>query len=74
MKVKPKSKKVATVDIEYCVACGACMKECPFGAIKIEKGIYAKVDEEKCVGCGKCAKICPASIIEIRNRGELSNG
>lgn len=60
-----KSKKKAFVDTTYCVACGACAKECPLEAIHIYKGIYAEVDGEKCVGCSKCARICPASTIEI---------
>lgn len=71
-KPKKKSKKIAQVDREYCVACGACVKECKFGAITIEKGVYAKIDEDKCVGCGKCAKICPASVIGIISRKETN--
>ena len=59
-----KSKKIAQVD-SLCVACGTCVRECPFSAISITNGIKAKIDLEKCVGCGKCSKICPASIIEI---------
>ena len=59
-------RKKAYVDIKYCVACGACQKNCPLGAISIYKGIFAKVDFNKCVGCSKCAKVCPASIIEIK--------
>ena len=57
-------KKIAKVG-NYCVACGTCIKECPFGAITIQKGIRAEVNESKCVGCGKCSKICPASTITI---------
>ena len=67
---KKKSKRIAQVDREYCVACGACVKECKFGAITIEQGMYAKIDEEKCVGFKKCAKICPASVIKIIERGK----
>lgn len=59
-------KKKAYVETKNCVACGTCVKTCPFGAISIYKGIYAKVDYSKCVGCGKCAKACPASVIEIK--------
>ncbi|HHX63023.1 MAG TPA: 4Fe-4S binding protein [Epulopiscium sp.] len=73
-KVKRKSKKIAKVDKDYCVACGACVKECKFGAIKIKKGVYAKIDKDKCVGCGKCAKICPASVIQMIKRGETDGG
>lgn len=59
-------KRKAYVDNKYCVACGVCARTCPFGAISIYKGIYAKVDFNKCVGCSKCAKQCPASVIEIK--------
>lgn len=59
-------KKKAYVHIKYCVACGACQKTCPIGAISVYKGMYAKVNLDKCVGCSKCAVACPASIIEIK--------
>ncbi len=59
-----KSKNIAQVD-NLCVACGTCIKVCPFGAIQIRDGIKAIIDLDKCVGCGKCQKICPASVIEI---------
>lgn len=61
-------KRKAYVDTKHCVACGVCQKTCPFGAISIYKGIYAKVSFDKCVGCSKCAKECPASVIEIKAR------
>lgn len=61
-----RKKRKAFVDQNDCVACGCCMKACPFSAIQVERGIMAVVDEEKCVGCGKCAKECPASVITIQ--------
>lgn len=45
-------KRKATVDQSVCVACGACAKVCPKGAISVWKGCFATVAEEKCVGCG----------------------
>lgn len=69
--MKNKSKRIAKVNKEVCVACGACMKECKFGAITIKNGVYAQVDKNQCVGCNKCAKICPASVIDIIPRGEV---
>ncbi len=59
-----RNKKVAKIGSQ-CVACGTCIRECPFGAIKITNGVKANVNTEICVGCGKCSKICPASVIEI---------
>ncbi|MGN1156508.1 MAG: 4Fe-4S binding protein [Agathobacter sp.] len=63
-----KSKKYVRVDKARCVACGACVKECPRNAITIWKGCYANSDENICVGCGKCAFICPAGSIEVLQR------
>lgn len=59
------SKKCAVVDTKHCVACGACMKECPKGAITVWKGCFAVVDDETCVGCGLCYKTCPVGCIGI---------
>ena len=63
-------KKLAFPDKKICVACGACMKVCPKGAISVYRGCYAVVDEAKCVGCGLCAKTCPAGCIAIKERSE----
>ena len=62
------AKKIAVVDKNICVACGACMKACPKGAISIWRGCYATVNGENCVGCGLCAKTCPAGCITIEDR------
>lgn len=64
------AKRKAQIDTNLCVACGACVKVCPLGALKIIKGIYSEVNEDKCVGCGKCEKECPASVITIIQRRE----
>ena len=55
----------ARVNQNSCVACGCCVKVCPFSAIKVVNGIYAQVDPSKCVGCGKCAREGPASVIKV---------
>ncbi|MDL2218041.1 4Fe-4S binding protein [Christensenellaceae bacterium OttesenSCG-928-M15] len=60
-------KKIAQVGND-CVACGNCVKYCPFGAIAVYKGLYAKVDESKCRGCAKCVKACPADVIVCEKR------
>ena len=61
-------KKLAFADKKICVACGACMKVCPKGAISVHRGCYAVVDGAKCVGCGLCAKACPAGCITVGER------
>lgn len=62
------SKNCASVYKSQCVACGACIKECPRNAITIWKGCHSVVDEKSCVGCGKCSKICPVGCIGIIQR------
>ena len=64
-------KKLAVVDTVRCVACGACAKACPKGAVTVWKGCNAQVDRERCVGCGLCVKTCPAGCIEKRERGAV---
>ena len=62
------AKRFALIDKNSCVACGACIKECPRQAILIHKGCYALVNAEQCVGCSKCEKVCPVGCIEIKER------
>lgn len=64
-------RKKAQVSKSDCVACGACVKECPIGAIKVVAGVFAEADQAKCVGCGKCEKACPASVIQIITKEEV---
>ena len=64
------AQRKATVAQSVCVACGACAKVCPKGAISVWKGCFATVVEEKCVGCGLCAKTCPAGCIAVKERSE----
>ena len=60
-----KIKREAIIDKDYCVACGSCVKVCPFNLIHIEQCVFAEINLDKCVGCGKCAKSCPGSVINI---------
>ena len=40
-----------------CIACGACIPECPTDAI-LAGDIYV-IEPEKCIDCGACANVCP---------------
>jgi ferredoxin len=42
---------------ESCIACGACMAECPVDAIS--EGTPYTIDAEACIDCGACAGACP---------------
>ena len=51
------------VNKSKCAGCGACVKICPYGAIKIEKDGKAVIDEKKCQKCDRCKEACPFDAI-----------
>ena len=59
-------KNELNIDAGACVACGACVEACRFGAVQINDLGCAEVDEEKCIGCGACARKCPRGLIDLR--------
>nr|WP_297766054.1 4Fe-4S binding protein [uncultured Butyrivibrio sp.] len=57
--------KIASVDENVCVCCGACHEVCPTLAITTPDGCHAAVNADLCVGCGKCSRICPTGCISL---------
>jgi ferredoxin len=49
---------------EECIACGACVPECPVEAISEGDPIY-KIDADKCTDCGACVEVCPVEAIKL---------
>ncbi len=49
---------------ESCIACGACLPECPVEAIS-EGDIYV-IDESVCVDCGACNAVCPTGAADAK--------
>ena len=45
-----------------CIACGACMPECPVDAIS--EGEKYTIDQDACIDCGACVPACPVGAIE----------
>ncbi len=60
---------------EKCVACGACIENCPVEAIKyvdpdisgvrVGAGKKAKISPKICIGCASCIAICPVGAIDV---------
>ena len=53
-------------DPDKCVYCTLCAKNCPAGAIEVDRASKSwKLDAESCVGCGSCVSCCPKQCLTI---------
>jgi heterodisulfide reductase subunit A len=60
---------VATVDVDACAWCGACLEACPYDAvarIEADGKTVAEVIKTACKGCGGCVPVCPAEAIDLQ--------
>lgn len=58
--------KGVVLDPEKCTHCGACVAQCPSGALYTEELTYmVQIDQEKCISCGLCVPACPYKAIEV---------
>jgi NAD-dependent dihydropyrimidine dehydrogenase PreA subunit len=54
---------MAYVIDDTCIACGACMGECPTDAISEGDGSKYVIDAGTCIDCGACLDACPTDSI-----------
>jgi Pyruvate/2-oxoacid:ferredoxin oxidoreductase delta subunit len=72
-KLWPLSRHVARHLEDHCIACGLCVKRCPFQAFTHEKREgkadsrpkTIRFDADLCRGCGVCCTACPKDAIEM---------
>ena len=51
-------------DIEKCIGCGACVRDCQRRALEIQNN-KAVITGAHCFGCGHCLAICPENAVKI---------
>lgn len=52
------------VDLEKCIGCGLCTKDCVVNDIKLVEG-KADIKNKNCIKCGHCIAICPKNAVSI---------
>jgi Pyruvate/2-oxoacid:ferredoxin oxidoreductase delta subunit len=57
-------------DAEKCISCGVCVKDCPMGLIKMEKGQLPVINLDKCTGCGLCLRHCGKKAARLVRRDD----
>ncbi len=59
---------IFAIDPSACVACLACVRVCPTGAVEVQEPLV-RIEDEACIRCGLCVPACPHDAIEVT--GEL---
>lgn len=57
-----------SIDEEKCDGCGACIPNCPEGAIQVIDGKARLVGEALCDGLGACVGFCPRGAMTVEKR------
>jgi ferredoxin len=61
-------RKIIKIDLEKCNGCGACIPDCPEGALKMIDGKARLISDLFCDGLGACIGSCPQGAITIEER------
>jgi iron only hydrogenase large subunit-like protein len=63
------------INIEKCVLCYACVRNCPVKAIAVssQEKIPIHIINNRCVGCGACYEVCPYDAVEYRSDISIAN-
>jgi NAD-dependent dihydropyrimidine dehydrogenase PreA subunit len=69
-------RKIIEIDEEKCNGCGACIPNCPEGAMQVIDGKARLVSDISCDGLGACIGHCPEGAISVvaREAEEYSEG
>lgn len=55
------------VDMDTCIVCGTCQRNCPADVIVVSKDPKGvAIDMNYCKGCGICSEVCPKNCIAMQ--------
>jgi len=54
---------------DRCTHCGACIGQCPSGALTLGVDYQVKLDSKKCIACGHCAIACTYDAVDVKFGG-----
>ncbi len=61
-------RNIITIDEDKCDGCGACIPDCPEGALQVIDGKARLISDLFCDGLGACMKVCPKDAMYIEER------
>lgn len=61
-------RKIIKINEEKCNGCGACIPDCPEGALQVIDGKARLISDLFCDGLGACIKACPTDAMQIEER------
>jgi dihydropyrimidine dehydrogenase (NAD+) subunit PreA len=64
----PEGPYIPAADPEVCTACGACVRGCIYGALRVGEADCVEADPDRCWSCGFCVGVCPEGALNLRDR------
>jgi NAD-dependent dihydropyrimidine dehydrogenase PreA subunit len=61
-------RKIITIDEDKCNGCGACIPDCPEGALQVIDGKARLISDLFCDGLGACVHACPLDAMHVVER------
>ena len=55
---------IKNIDLNRCVGCARCVKDCPSGNIRMSE-MKAEFVSQSCMNCGHCVAICPKGAVSM---------